>query len=675
MAVELSPADPASPWMRHLERAHALVHAAARAVEEQLDPSPYLAPAAEKLARGVTALYDAFDGRAHRRTAIGLAHARIWDAAVLVAHAGLGDAVAALVDACGELIAAEERYPRVPLAGRSIEPLRAGADLLPFHTLERASLAPAFRAPPVPEPVEILPDPEIPEPKTFAELRAAAKAVRALAKARTAALTRRAPKLPPAEPPAPEEAPPGFASPPPKAITEDDFVRRWARECIDEIGMIGMQRTPLLGDDWRTSLPLERRMVAAVDALAALGPVAIAHVEPYAMDAPAADPMRVFAVTLIGGCLEGRDALASAERVLHRFGPGDPPVAAAFVSAMKLAHNPFAPEALRSLLASGDPACRVIAAEVLAHRGWLAEDALEALAEDGDPRLLAIALPALATGRFRALYRVLPRALAHEDARVLAAALDAMAIAAHPDAAEAARAAASGPLGERALARLAIVADEADARWLLDWMNAAPTAASVEAVGWAGLVTAVPALISLLSTGEDEVKLAAGAALYRLLGAKILDTIEVMPEELDVPLVPDPDPEAKPERRPLAEIVSDRRDQPPPGSKEALEVPAIDPERWSAYWVEHGRSFDPRHRIRRGQAYTTSVSLYELDRLPLTPDERRRLHRELCARTGRVTHFDPHDFVVAQEQSLKAWEALVRATLATPGVWTRPLGT
>ena len=127
-----------------------------------------------------------------------------------------------------------------------------------------------------------------------------------------------------------------------------------------------------------------------------------------------------------------------------------------------------------------------------------------------------------------------------------------MALAAHPDAASAARGAATGALGDLALVRLAIVADQDDARWLLDRMKATPTPAAVEAVGWAGLVDAVPALIGLLTSEEEGVPLAAGAALDRLLGANLMQKIEIMPEALeDVPVVdPGPGPaEGAPRRR------------------------------------------------------------------------------------------------------------------------------
>lgn len=668
MSSELPAADPASPWIQHLERAHALAHVAARVIGEQLDPNAHLAPAARRLERGLVTMYDAFDGRADRPTAIALARVRLWDAAILVAHGGLPEALAALRDACGELVSAEERYPRVPLAGRVPVPLRAGDDVPPLHTIERPSREPVLRAPPLPEPEPELPlIPEQPAATTFEELAALAAAAQKLVEERIKAHAQPRPRVEKKPLPAPSPPPPGFAHPPPPPMSKDDFIRRWARECIDDIGMLGLQRLPLLGDDWRACLALEKRLVKAIDAVAALGPVAVRYVEPYVLDAPAADPMKMFAIAMLGGCLEGRDVLAGAERVLHRFGPGDPAIASAFASAMKLAPNPFVPNVLRSLVASADPACRAIGVEVLAHRGWLTPEELTALADEEDSRVFALALPALAVARDRNLERALTRALSHADLRVQEAALDATALAAHPRAASAARAAACGALGDRALVRLAIVGDESDARWLLAKMEAAPTAEAVEAVGWAGLVEAAPRLIRVLETSDDDaVKLSAGAALERLLGAGLVDVIEVMPEAIEEVEVRDPDPEVRPS---LDETVGDPDDRAPPGSAEKLEAASIDPERWRAWWVEHGKRLDPKLRTRRGQGYSPSVSLYELDRLLLPAEDRRRLHRELAARTARFAAFDPCDLVVVQEQGLKAWEKVLRGVSESPGAW------
>ena len=674
MDTALAAADPVSPWMAHLEQAHRLAHVAARAVGDEAEPSAYLEPAARYLERGLAALYDAFDGRADRLTSINVAHARFWDAAILVARAGLPGALAALRGACGELVSAEERFPRVPLAPPDVVELQAGTDLPPLHRVARPSLTPHFRAPPLPEPEPEVPIFALPEPTTFAELAAAAEAARRVGAEQAKAHARKALSAKTEEKPIepPPELPPGFAFLPPAPLSEDDFVRRWARECFDEVGMLGIQRTPLAGDDWRACQTLEKRLIGAIDAIAALGPVAVASLEPLALDAPAVNPMAVFAVTLIGGCLDGRDAIAGAHRVLHHFGPADPAAAEPFAAAMKLAPNPFVATALRSLLADPERGCRAIAASVLAYRGWLTAAELAALAAEEDPRLLALALPALAAARHVDLERALVRGLSHRDLGVQEAALDAMALAAHPQAASAARAAAGGALGDRALVRLAILANHDDARWLLERMRASPTAAAIEAVGWAGLVEAVPALMGLLESEAEGVPLAAGAALDRMLGANLIDTIEIMPEVLDDFPIVDPDPDPPAAR--LAAQASDPRDQPPAGSSETLEVPSADPVRWRAYWEEHGARLDPAHRTRRGHPYSPSVSLYELDRLPLPPGERRCLHRELAARTGKLTPFDPHDFVVVQEQRLAAWSALVKASAETPGSWGRPMG-
>ncbi|WP_437950293.1 hypothetical protein WME98_05365 [Sorangium sp. So ce296] len=676
MSDELSAFDAGAPWVRHLERAHALLHAVARFIEAQREPSAHLAPAARRLESGLGALYDAFDGRADRVTAIGRAHGHAFAAAVLVARAGQPRVLASLRDACAALVAAEEQFAGAPFAGPNAAVLRAGVDGPPLHVVERASLVPSFRAPKLPEPEpearELAPS----EPRTFDELAAMAEAMRRVARERTEALvrpTRPAPRL--AKPvSAGGEAPPGFAFAPPAAISDGDFVRRWSRLCFEDIGMLGVQRAPLPGDDWRSCKALELRMVAAIDALAALGPTAIAHVEPMAMDAPAADPMRVFAAAMIAGCLEGRDVLACAERVLFRFGPGNPVVAGAFVSAMKLARNPFLPSCLRALSASSERGCRAIAVEVLAHRGWLTPAELEGLSEEEDARVFALGLSALAAARHPRGRRAMERALAHEDLDVQAVALDAMLLAAHPGTAEAARRAAQGALGDRALVRVSLAAREEDAFWLLERMQRSPTPAAVEAVGWAGLVEAIPSLLELLESAVEGVARAAGAALERLLGANLVKEVEVDPEALEDVGVIDPDPAPFRRRHPLGELVSDPRDRPPVGSRETLEVPSTDPARWRAYWSEHRGRFDPKRRLRRGRMYSPSVSLHELWRLSLPVEDRRRLCRELAAQTGRWARFDPHDFVTEQERCLGAWQAILQETREAPGAWGQQLG-
>jgi hypothetical protein len=663
--------------MKHLERAHALAHEAGRALEEA-EPNALLPDAARRIEAGIVAIYDAIDGRADRVTSITAAHARLWDAAIASARAGVTSALGSLKRACDEALAAEERFPRVQLAPRVEKPFFAGDREPPLHQVERASLVPSLRVPEAPEPPPPAPAQALPMPKNFDEVQALAEATKKLAdekikamlaapppRAITRADLERKNKKPE------EELPPeGFAEHPPASLARVAFIQKWARECFDEVGMLGIQRAPLAGDDWREIATLDRRMVWSIDAVAAMGPDAIAFLEPYAMDAPAADPVRVFAVTMIAGCLEGRDVLGGAERVLHRFGAGDPLVADAFVAALRLSVNPFVPSVLRALASSTDRASRLIATEVLAYRGWHTQAELEALAEERDPKILALALPALAHARHRDLHRALLLAQSQDDASLRRAALDAMLLVAHSDIVEAAKI--SVERGDSsALVQLAIAASYDDARWLLAHARATPSVDAAHALGWSGLVDAVPLLISWLE-GEDEPRaLASGAALDRLLGAGIIDAIVIMPEQMDDVPVDDPDPDAKPPRAPLADLVSDPRDKPPPGSAETLEVPAIDPQKWRAYWAEHGNKLDPKLRTRRGRPYTPAVSLDELSRLSLSLEDRRRLHRELAARTGKITRFEPHDFVATQERSLAAWASLVASSLSAEGSWSR----
>lgn len=150
--------------------------------------------------------------------------------------------------------------------------------------------------------------------------------------------------------------------------------------------------------------------------------------------------------------------------------------------------------------------------------------------------------------------------------------------------------------------------------------------------------------------------------------------LEVQPEEVEDRMMLDPDPEPPKGRPSLAKLVSHPRDMPSAGSPETLEVASQDPAKWRAYWAQHGRRLDSTARARRGQPYSPSVSLWELDQLPLGPEDRRRLPLEMAARTGRVVRFETHDLVVVQERQFAAWSSLVRASAVVAGSWSRRTG-
>jgi hypothetical protein len=307
---------------------------------------------------------------------------------------------------------------------------------------------------------------------------------------------------------------------------------------------------------------------------------------------------------------------------------------------------------------------------VLADRGWLTPSELEALGDETEPQLLQIALPLLGSLRHRALDRMLLHAIDHEDSTVHLAALDALALAHRRNAAEAARQAADGPLGDEALPRLAIVGAVNDASWIVERLRIRASKATIKAAGWAGHLAAVPVLIELLSTEDDEMSLAAGEALDRLLGGDHLEEIEVAQEAIDEAPVPAQDDRAG---QPLDELVSDPRDRPPSGSPDLLEVPSTDPDLWRTVWAARSPTLDKTKRTRRGHPYTPSSSLWEFDKLHLPANERRHAHRELVATTGSSSRFSPYDFVVVQERCILDWAKLIASSTSThvAGTWPK----
>lgn len=670
-------------WLAALERAHDDAHRAARLVEDELVPAAALEPAARAIEAALGALYDAVDARADRLRATEALGVHLREAARLLATRATEDraataAVRHLEEAAREAALAEESLrsiPPGPLPSMSTR-IRASRGLPAVHAVRRPSLIPRLSVPePPPDPPPPPPVPP-PSPRTPAEIEEAADALRAQVDAQLRALDRAAS---PEEPPtavtrAAPALPPGFVGPLPPVQTEVAFLASWARECFDEVVMLGHQRAPLLGDPWRVSLPLDRRMLAAVDALAGLGPGAIARLEPLALDAPAAEPGRVFAITLIAGCLAGRDALGAAARVLRCHGAGAPEIARSFVAAAKLAPHPDLPRVLRRLLDDADPAYRALAAEVLVSRELLDPDELGLLARGADARTLAQVLPALARASHPELEHSLRLALAEDDAALREAAWIALAYAGHPRAAAVVENELDGPFADRAVVMLAILGDEVDARALAQRAaHGAPSPALAEALGWAGAVEAVPRLIELVASEDEALASAAADALVRLTGAALYEEIEVDPGAMVDPDVPDPDVGEPPEPS-LAVLVSDPRHQPAEGSRDKLVLPSRRPEAWRAHWaeVEKKSPHDPRQRLRRGRPYTPAISLWELDHGLLTPRARGLLQVELAVRTGRWVRFDPLDWVAAQEAALAAWEPLARGASGQPGAWTTP---
>ncbi len=664
-----------------LESAHAALRRAALSLEHDVEPVTDLTAPARALERALGAIYDAFDGRADRIAAVRDAMAEIdLVAAAVGGAAGLDAGLAAvgerLRSARGWLERAEARLATVPPAPPlDPPPILASRDRPRLHAVPRASLAPRIKVP-EPPPAELVakPPPPIARPRTFEELKAAVEALKKQAPA-PGALPGAAEARPlperrdePAAPP----APPGFAREIGAAIDDLAFLRARTRECFEEVAMVGMQRAPLLGDPFRGALILERRMLAAIDVIAAIGAPALEHVPRLVAEAPVKDPSLAFASAMVLGCFAGRDALAAAEHALLR-SDRDRAFIDELGAALKLVPHELLPLALRGLLREPEPLVRAMAIDVLAYRGLATEDELVAAASDEAAPVAARALHHLACGSSQRLPELIQRAVAAEDPALREAAWTAMALSDHPHASIALRDALEGTEGGDAAALLlAITGDEADARHLVARAFEAPRRGLIAAVGWTGAASAVPLLIDLLERdGDKAVKLTAAYALERITGAEMWEEVAVEDEEIAVADPPDPDV-GEPRELKLAQLVSDPRDLPAAPAPELVEQPTVDAARWRAFWMERCQGWDLGARYRRGRPYTPEVVLDELDAGRVTPAERRHLQRELIVRTGHFVRFDPHDFVVVQEEAIAAWRPIAARASGTPGRWTRP---
>jgi hypothetical protein len=667
-------------WVLDLEQAHHVLRRVCRVLENGVQPVIDLAPSARALEQVLGAIFDAMDHRDDPGAAVRRALAAL---GAVFAHLSPGAALDPAIQLIGGELreawkhlgdAATRLAPLVPRSRTEWPDLIASRDVPRLHAIDRPSLVPVLHVP-LMTPIEVLPQPPapIPRPTTFEELDTAMAELTRRAEAMPIPLSddlgwanESASLSPNAEPP-----PPGFALVSEPATDEISFIRARARDCFDEVAMVGTQRAPLLGDPWRTALVLERRMLSAIDAIVALGSAAIAYLEPLVRDAPVSDPAHAFAIGMTLGCLAGRDSLAAVERILFAAAPAEPDWIASFAAALKVAPHDSLSLSLRTLLRDPFAGHRALAIDVLGYRGLVTSAELAAASADA-PEVFAAALPYLALSADPLLRTVIDTALAEEENPALRDALWlSMALSGHPRTRSVLEAALSGAGSESAALLLALSGDARDAATLLAAATAAPTRPLITAVGWAGAASAIVPLLKFLEHDDDMVRAAAAYALDRITGAGMWEDTEVPVEDIVVADPPEPDVgEPRPVR--LARMVSNPRDLPLTPAPEVIRRPTTSVDRWRAYWAERGPSYELTARYRRGIPYLPSVSLRELDTFPCTPGERRSLQRELVIRTGTFVRLDPLDFVAVQEEALRAWEPIAARASSSPGAWYRP---
>ncbi|MGC4070562.1 MAG: hypothetical protein QM784_39020 [Polyangiaceae bacterium] len=665
-------------WWLTLEQVHGHLEDILGWLTDLLEPPTDLTPIGEKLRESYQHLYALLSLSVDPLDALNALSASLGELEARLNAQGDDPHFVAGVQSCKSALAAAESA-RPTLSGIHWSgvvpptPMKASLDDLRLHRIERETILPKMAFAPAPATDIVSATQPRPKPKDFKELRETAASMSADAKSKLG-------PRPKAEAPAQMVPPPpqrleGFIADPLPPLTTEEFRRERARDTFEEISMLGLHRTPLLGDPWRSCISFERRLLENLDALVSLGTPGLAELEALTLDAKIKDPARLFALTLVAGCVDGRDTLAVAERYYARERLTDPAFTTAFISALRIVPHPWVVPRCRAMLASPIASLRRVAVEVLGYRQELTQDELHALCLD-EPQVMAAALPHFARQDDPRLAELLERGMARceenpEDVALFKGVATAVAIGDHPYGESFFYRHADGANALYAAWLLGIIATPRIARDLLERVRNAPTAPFVTALSWAGCYDAVQMLIYVLGTSQDEpVRVAAAYGLERLTAAGFYEVAEIRPEKLEEPEIPEPDL-GEPPPKSLAGRVSIPQDEPAEASSDLLERPSTDFDRWRRHWEPIAPRFHPDQRIRRGVPYTPLVSLEELDTGRYTPAERRALVVELVVRTGRYIPLDPEDWVTAQGRAITQWQTLIKDSGRAPGSWDR----
>ncbi len=666
-------------WRERLEVALSVLRVSCRSMEVGALPGPDYEPVERDLTEAHAQLLLAYDGEVDPTKALPLSVSHLERArSVLAAHSEADPVLAGVAERFSyvahqlaeatQLVATRVYLPPAP-PREQLASLR----LPRLQSLTRPRLTPYWRFPPLPAPeVTEAPLPELPRPTDFGALEQTMEALKERAARRQERAKERQPKAELAPRPEPErpEPPPGFARDPLPQQSEEEFLRQSARLCFEEVTMVGMARLPFLDEPWRGMEILDQRMLSAIDALVALGPPAFSELERWVAASPAPEPFRVFAITMILGSLEGRDALAAAERAFYRVVTADPEAGVQFARALKLTAHPHAATVARRLLHDALPAHRALGLEVLAHHGAATPEELAWGVAAAEPALVAAALFPLAAAKHPGTQAAITRALTLPGGDVRRAVWRAMAVSGDPRLSHVLHQDLSSELSLEAYVRLGALGSQQDSELLYQQFSQAPSEGVIAALGWAGDARFIEPLMQVLKGKDKALAQAAALALERLTRAGLFIEVEVPPEELEGP--PAPEPNTGEPAEPLVKVVSDPRDLPDPGSPDLVLLPTTDFNRWHRWWRDHSARFTPGTRYRRGVPYSPLVSWNELDAAPCTPGERRVLQEELISRTGSYVAFDVEEWVYRQEAALALWEPLARAASGRPGAWVTP---
>ncbi|HEY2407237.1 MAG TPA: hypothetical protein VGI10_14605 [Polyangiaceae bacterium] len=677
----LAPADSASvlPLPEDLERAHDQLGQCALLLERIDTPPIDLTAAAKALELTFDRIFASQRAVEDPAQCLPAARAALDEFQSELAR-NAGHNVLALVsdlasNADRNLAEAELRLRAAPWSAPARPPeLAASERQLRLHQLERPNLVAQVRvAPPIAPEVQS-PPLALPAPTTFEELEAAVARLREQSAARAA---KPEPPETPATTTAELGAPPAAAAEPSPFVSDaagawsrQRFVEERATGAFEEVLLAWIQRSPIAGERWQSARFIEHRLFAGVDALAALGPLALKQLEALTLGNPTRTPAHLAALALALGCVDGRDTLALAERLLYEQESAGPEWADAFAAALALVPHLDATRLALRFAQSQHANHRAFGLRVLLRRGVF-DRALLARAVLDEPVVANEALPTYAALTSRDEARsVLDGAFERSasDPAMRQAALRALSAGCHMSANARLFEAFQSQDDAEAGILLAQASGRSGTKLLVDWVAPRPSAAGAQALGWTGSVEAVPVLIAALGSADEAVQAASAEALERITGAGLQEDAEIPPERVLNPDVPDPVPDDGPS---LAQKLSPPHDQPSSGSPDRIQRITRDPARWRAWWLQNGTRWDPALRYRRGYPWSPHVVWTELCRAVASPGDRRRMRHELTLFAGAPVLCDPADLVGHQELVLTAYEPTALAvSRSAPGGWS-----
>jgi hypothetical protein len=393
------------------------------------------------------------------------------------------------------------------------------------------------------------------------------------------------------------------------------------RECLDIIGVLRDYRPPEPGETWLTPAASERRLLAQVNAIIALGPEALEQVVDLGVTPDVPDAPRVFASLLVLGCTAGSSWVGRIGPLFVSAAERNPAEASAAVEACGLSPSLELDAVLVSVSEHEHPRVRAGAIRARAFRDTLPQSHWETAMQDREAEVVIAAMQARLGGYDRARCDSLLEPWYWSENRSIArSALRAGLTLRLPSA----RAAATDivrrdPAWADAATTLAMFGYLGDARLIREILSGPGIRSGIVAAGVLGSIELVPDLLTLLghTAVDDDVHLLSAQALTNVTG-----------------------------------------------------IPAVEanPEAMSSLWNERAASFNPRVRYRAGEPLTAELLLRVLRAPHVLRRDRQDAYVELLAVTeSAVPRFSPHDFVGVQVQSLSTIERwLGRGQRGTP---------